>query len=244
MPISARTRSLPDLEVPRVPWSLLGPEFIREWGVPRGEIMPEHLEILGPTGSGKSFFLVDTLRERARRRESSVIYIATKAADRTIDQLGWPVATTWAEVRRHDQVVFWPRTSRRGSARKAFQNEKIADLLGHLWTKDANTIVTFDEFSYVEKLSGDMRDDLEMYLREGRSHGITVVAGKQRVQGVNRDMHSETDWKIAFKMNDADDNERLAELFGDRRLFVPVIEGLDREAAAEDRVPKGCLARK
>jgi hypothetical protein len=69
-----------------------------------------------------------------------------------------------------------------------------------------------------------------MYLREGRSHGITVVAGKQRAQGVNRDMHSETDWKIAFKMNDADDNERLAELFGDRKLFVPVIEGLDRRA--------------
>jgi hypothetical protein len=42
-------------------------------------------------------------------------------------------------------------------------------------------------------------------------------------------MHSETDWKLAFKMNDYEDNERLAQLFGSKRSYVPVIESLDRE---------------
>jgi hypothetical protein len=231
MSISART-PLPatDLQIERVPWSVIGPDFIKGWGNPRGELMPEHLEILGPTGSGKSFLLVDAIKERVRRRESSCIYIATKAADSTIDSLGWPVANSWRGVRQHDQVVYWPRTKRTGQARKRYQAERISDLLGNLWQPNANTVVIFDEFSYIEKLSPDLGDDCEMYLREGRSHGITCVAGKQRVQGAKRDMHSETDWKLAFKMNDRDDNDRLAELFGERKLYLPVIESLDREA--------------
>lgn len=230
MSTSARTLPPPsDLHIDRVPWSVLGPEFIASWGSPRGKIMPEHMEILGPTGSGKSFLLVDAVKERVRRRKSSCIYIATKAADSTIDQLGWPVVDTWTGVRRNEQCVFWPRTKRTGTVRKRYQAEKISDLLGNLWKPHANTVVIFDEFSYIEKLSADLGDDCEMYLREGRSHGITCVAGKQRVQGAKRDMHSETDWKMAFKMNDRDDNERLAELFGERKLYLPVIEGLDRE---------------
>lgn len=233
MSISPRTQSPPgttDLQVERVPWSVIGPDFIRSWGLPRGKVQPEHLEILGPTGSGKSFVLVDALKERVRRKESSAIYIATKQADSTIDQLGWPVTQVWRDVKRHDQVVFWPRTRRIGAARKEYQAERIGDLLGRLWQRDANTVLIFDEFSYIEGLPGDIKETLNMYLREGRSHGITCVAGKQRVQGVQRDMHSETDWKLAFRMNDRDDNERLAELFGERKAYLPIIESLDREA--------------
>lgn len=212
-----------------MPWSLLGPQFIAAWGQPRGRLMPEHLEILGPTGSGKSYLLVDMLRERVRRRGSAVIYVVTKAADSTIEQLGWPVEATWRGVRRHDQVVYWPRTKAIGQERKQFQNARIQDLLAHLWTPNANTVVVFDEFAYIETLSPEIKAELQMYLREGRSHGITVVAGKQRAQGTQRDMHSETDWKVAFRMNDDDDNARVAELFGPRRLYLPVLDSLDRE---------------
>lgn len=212
-----------------MPWSVLGPEFIALWGQPRGKVMPEHLEILGPTGSGKSFVLVDIIRERVRRRKSSVVYIATKQADDTIAQLGYPVVDSWREVTKHEQCVFWPRTDAIGEEREAFQEAKIYELLSHLWQPDANTVVIFDEFVYVEGLSRRIKALLNMYLREGRSHGITVVAGKQRVQGTQRDMHSETDWKLAFRMNDDDDNERLAQLFGSKREWLPVIDDLSRE---------------
>lgn len=218
-----------DLDLERVPWSVLGPEFIASWGQPRGKLMPEHLEIAGPTGSGKSYLLVDAIKERVRRRKSSAIYIATKQADDTIDALGWPIARTWREVRRHDQVVYWPRTKAIGEARKRFQAERIGDLLNRLWQPKANTVVVFDEFAYIETLPGDLKAICQMYLREGRSHGLTCVCGKQRIQGVQRDMHSETDWKFGFKMNDREDNERLAELFGERKLYLPIIDTLDRE---------------
>lgn len=215
--------------IERVPWSVIGPDFIASWGQPRGKMMPEHLEILGPTGSGKSYLLVDILKERARRRKSSIIYIVTKQADDTVEQLDWPVVDTWREVTQHDQCVYWPTTSKLGSERKAFQTEKVEELINRLWRKNANTIIVFDEFVYVEELSPELKELLAMLLREGRSHGLTVVGGKQRVQGVQRNFHSETDWKIAFRMNDRQDNERLAELFGTKRYYVDVIEDLDRE---------------
>jgi hypothetical protein len=78
-------------------------------------------------------------------------------------------------------------------------------------------------------MSAELKELLLMYLREGRSHGITVVGNKQRTQGVQRDLHSETDWKIAFQMSDLEDNERVAQLFGSKRAYVPVLESLSRE---------------
>lgn len=228
--ISTVSRPLPTVDGPeRIPWSEIGPEFIAAWGQPRGKLMPEHLEILGPTGSGKSYLLVDILKERARRRRSSIIYVVTKAADSTVEALDWPIVDTWREVTRHDQCVYWPQTSKLGIERKAYQAEKIEDLINHLWKKNANTVVVLDEFVYIEDLSSELKELLAMLLREGRSHGLTMVGGKQRVQGVQRNFHSETDWKIAFRMNDRQDNERLAELFGSKREYVEIIESLDRE---------------
>lgn len=216
-------------EVERVPWSLLGPEFIASWGRPRGKAEPEHLEILGPTGSGKGVFLRDILLERARRRNTSIIFICTKSADKTTKSMGWPIVDDWRGVTKHEQVIFWPRTSALGEERWAYQAAKIQDLLNRLWGEDANTVVVFDEYLYVESLTPDLKKTCGTYLREGRSHGIGCVLGKQRPQGVQRDMHSETDWKIAFRMNDDEDNERLAQLYGRKRDWLPVIQSLDRE---------------
>ena len=226
--ITQRSQPL-QLKIEHIPWSVLGPQFIAEWGRPRGEVQPEHMEILGPTGSGKSWFQKSILLERARRRGTHVIVIATKAADSTMTDMGWPIVDTWREVRKHPQCIFWPRTSKIGEEREAFQAAKIEDLLARLWQPNSNTIVVFDEWVYIEGLSRKLRSIMNMYVREGRSHGLTCVMGKQRPQGTQRDMHSESDWKIAFKMNDRNDNERLAELFGAKREWIPVIETLRRD---------------
>lgn len=233
-PSSTPRRSNPRLIVPekrieRIPWSQLGPPFIAEWGRPRGKNEPEHLEVLGPTGSGKGVFLRDILLERARRRSTHMIFICTKNADKTTASMGWPIEDTVRGTQQHEQVVFWPRTSKKGTERKVYQARKIQGLLDEIWEPDANTVIIFDEFLYVESLNRNLKDTCGMYLREGRSHGICCVMGKQRPQGVQRDMHSETDWKFAFKMNDDDDNERLAQLFGNKRAMLPVVNSLDRE---------------
>ena len=220
----------PDFTPPeRAPWSVIGPEFIRIWGRPRGKIQPEHVEIVGPTGSGKSWWEATVLLERARVKQSGIIIIATKPDDATLTRAGWPIVSTWREVRQHDQCIFWPRTRRIGRARKAYQAERIYDLLERLWVPHSNNVVAFEDAAYIEALNADLRDELEMYLREGRSQGITVIRNKQRVQGGTRLAHSETDWKVAFTPSDVDDAERCAQLFGSKRDWTPVLLGLDRE---------------
>jgi hypothetical protein len=213
----------------RRPWSAIGPEFARVWGRPRGKVQPEHIAIYGPTGSGKSWWEATILVQRVRLRQSGVIVVATKPDDATLIDMGWPITDSWTGVRQNDQVIFWPRTNRLGTARKAYQAERIQDLLDRLWVPKSNNIVAFEDASYIEGLSGNLRDTMEMYLREGRSNGITVIRNKQRVQGGTRLMHSETDWKAAFAPSDEDDAERNAQLFGNKRDWTPVLTGLDRE---------------
>lgn len=217
------------VELERIPWSLLGPEFSRIWGRPRGKNEPEHLEVLGPTGSGKSYFIARALKDRVAIRATGVIVICTKPADATMRALGWPIAKDWRGVQRNEQVIFWPRTSATGARRRAYQEAKIRDLLEKLWVPESNNLIVFDEVAYAEGLSKELRDLIQMYYREGRSQGIAVVSGKQRPQGTNRDMHSETAWKVAFKPADRADAERVAELFGQKRAWVDVLMDLDNE---------------
>lgn len=217
------------IRIERHPWSEIGPSFISEWGRPRGKQEPEHVQVLGPTGSGKGVLLRDILLERARRRQSHMVFIATKPADKTTLSMGWPIVDSWREVIQHEQVIFWPRTTKLGQARKDYLRAKVNDLLGRLWTPDSNTVVIWDEIGRIEKLGPDSKELVEMYFTEGRSLGITNVFGKQRTQGVQRDATANTDWKFTFRMGDQADTERVAELFGPRRQFVPVINGLDRQ---------------
>lgn len=230
-PVAVDWRRDPDFRTPeRRPWSELGPDVIDAWGVnEHGQPEPEHFEILGQTGSGKTYLECTLLQQRAIRRKTGAVMICTKPADKTVLRLGWPITDSWAEVQKEPNVIFWPRTSRMGLARKQYHDAKITDLLHRLWKPEANTIVAFDEIGYVESLSGEARALVQQYWREGRSQGITILAMKQRPQGVQRDMHSETPWKAAFQPEDRADLERFAELFGSRLDWMPVIHSLDKD---------------
>ena len=222
----------------RVPWSVLGPDFIQAWGFdpPRGK--REHLEVIGPSGSGKTYWVETVLQqhyaEAERRRsangrkhlETGAIFLATKKDDGIFAEMGWPIVGDVAEI-RDTNVIVWPRTSATGSRRKEFHERHVRSLLDHLWTEDANTILAFDEVGYAESLSGEVRTQIQQYWREFRSMGGQVIGMKQRPQGALRDMHSETYWTASFAPNDTADTERFAELFGRRRDWVPVFDTLD-----------------
>lgn len=214
--------------IPRAPWSEVGPEFILRWGYPDGKFQPEHIEILGPSGTGKTRFERTILAERVAVRESAAIFVATKKVDKEILRLGWPITDDWQVVHNTPQVIFWPRTKLLGRQRDRYMAQKIEDLLSQLWAEDAYVILCFDEIATVENLSPEMRSLIRMYWREARSHGITIVAMKQRPQGIQRDMHSETSWIACFKPKDEDDAKRYAEVLGSRKEWLPVLMGLDR----------------
>jgi nucleoside-triphosphatase THEP1 len=190
---------------------------------------PEHLEIVGPSGSGKTYALCTFLQDRYRSRRTAATLICTKPADKVIHRLGWPITGDYDEAVRRgwSNFIYWPKTRRMGSERKAYHEQRISHLLNRLWQPGANRIVAFDEIGYVEGLSGEIRALIQQYWREARSQGITVAAMKQRPQGALRDMHSETYWTAAFPPKDRADVERFAELFGHRRDWMPVFDGLD-----------------
>lgn len=229
--VDGYSRSVSFVEPERVPWSELGPDFIAVWGRPGGKVQAEHLEITGQSGSGKTYLLGTLLQQRAKYRNSSEILLATKNDDDTIPRLGWPIVSSWKELAKYRQAVFWPRTDKIGEEREAFHEAKIYDLLARLWTPGANTVLAFDEIGYVEELSNRVKKLIRQYWREARSAAnITMIAMKQRPVGVVRDQHSESRWKAVFPPADRADMRRFAELLGAPRDWAPVLDSLDQEA--------------
>lgn len=225
---TALLRALPE----RVSWEELGPDFYRAWGFPGGHWMPEHLTIYGPTGSGKSFFESKVLIERHRLHGDHVVVIATKPADKTLMSTGWPIITEWPprkgwnDKRQFECVIFWAKSGlgQEAQDRQAYQ---IEDLLHQLWVPDSNIIVAFDEIIYLEQELG-LKTTCSTYFREGRTVGITVVAGTQRPANVNRFMHSEATWSAYFAPKDEDDAKRMAEVAGNREYYMRILPELDR----------------
>jgi hypothetical protein len=217
---------------PRVPWEELGPDFLDAWGRPRGVWMPEHMEILGPNGSGKSFFEREVLLARARLRGSHIVILATKPADRTLSEMGWPVVTSWPpnqwNSKEQAQVIYWAKADGLGKEAVARQRQKVEDLLDGLWHPESNTVIAFDEIAYVAQELG-LATHITTYYREARALGITIIGNTQRPQGVPRAMHSESTWAVCFAPKDEDDAERVAQALGDKKHYVAVLMDLDRE---------------
>lgn len=214
-------------EIQRVPWADLGPEFIKTWGLPGGKFEPEHLTVYGKTGSGKSYFVAYVLRQRARARKSATVVVATKRADATLRNMGWPIIDSWPPGYGEKQVIYWARAKGISAEHRVPQRKKVKELMDQLWTPGANTVVYWDELTYLEQ-DLKLKTELATFYREGRTNGITNVASMQRPAGVSRLAHSEAGWTVAFAPKDVDDRKRVAEVFGDRARFMQILDSLDR----------------
>jgi hypothetical protein len=219
-------------EIPRVPWSQLGPSFMRQWGYPtragKRRRQPEHVEILGQNGSGKSFWVRLMLQQRAALRGSHIAVVATKPDDDTLTGFGWPIIDHWPPDYGKNQVIFWVKSKGISKAGRAEQRAKILEFLEKNWKPRANIIIYFDEVAYVCR-DLNLNLEVEKYFREGRALGITVVATTQRPQGVTRYMHSESSWTVCFAPKDDEDCERMAQVLGGKRTYMPILWQLNRQ---------------
>ncbi|HEX8763007.1 MAG TPA: hypothetical protein VF733_04605 [Candidatus Saccharimonadales bacterium] len=222
--------TMPVESPPRVPWSQLGPEFAMIWGRAKPENpQPEHMEVIGMNGSGKTYFIMKILQEAMLVRNTRIVIVVTKQDDDVFAQLGWPIVREFNQIRKHRQCIYWPLTTKLGDERKAFHEVRLYELLTRMWKKKAWFTIAFDEIAYVESLSPRVKSLVAMWWREARSMKITVIAMKQRPQGVQRDMHSETWWTVAFKPKDENDAERFAELLGNRKMWMALFEQMDAD---------------
>jgi len=219
---------------PEVPWSELGEDFIETYGHDdRGKLQAEHMEVTGQSGSGKSYAIATILQQRAARWDTAELGIVTKQTDDSLPKLGWPVVASYKELQqeKYRQAIFWPQTTAQGEERERFHEAEIHGLLSSLWPKPgevANVVVYFDEIRYIESLSRRLKKQVRMYWREGRSHGISIIAGAQRPVEMVRDQHSESRWKIVFPPADTGDMQRFAEMLGRWKDWQPVLESLDQ----------------
>ncbi len=212
---------------PVVAWEQLGPQFFEVWGRPHGTVMPEHLSVYGPSGSGKTYFITYVMTERARLRGTHAVVVATKKADRTLTEAGWPVIKDWPPDYGQNQVIWWARGGL-SDQQQAEQSKRVHMMMHTLWQEDANKIIAWDELPYVS-LDLGLGRQVATYYREGRSLGITNIAALQRPAGVPRHVHSEVSWTVAFRPKDQDDRDRVAEILGNRKYYRDVLESLDRE---------------
>jgi hypothetical protein len=232
-PTPAVDRNEP-VSVDRVPWSELAQEFAETWGrADPANPQPEHMEVLGINGSGKSLFVCKVVQERMIVRHTPTVFFESKPGDETIERLGWPIHDDVRRIQKERWSVYWPQTNATGRARRYYQADKFRDALNALWHKNSNIVVVFDDIGYIQSLNctdGEpLNPIIEMYLREGRSSGITNVLVKQRPQGAKREMHSETYWTAAFAPKDDDDKERFSQLFGAKKAWMPVFDSMDAE---------------
>lgn len=224
----------PAAPIKRQPWSAIAQEFAEVWGrMDPNNPQPEDVEVLGIKGSGKTLWMCKAVQERMLVRRTPCVIMQSKPADDTVLRLGWPVITNGdiQKVRKERWSIYWPQTNATGQARKQYQADMFLKLLDSLWHPQSNTIVVWDDVGYIESLYStngqSLGDIMEMYLREGRSSGITNVLLKQRPQGSRRVMHSETQWTVAFAPKDQDDMERFAQLFGDKKRYVEIFRSMD-----------------
>jgi hypothetical protein len=232
----AQSRDVEIKRPPRVPWSELAAEFAEAWGrADPTDPQPEHVEVIGINGSGKTLWMSKAVQERMIVRHTPCVILQSKPADDTVMRLGWPVITDGnvQKVARERWSIYWPQTNATGRARKLYQADQFEKLLNYLWRPQSNIIVVYDDFGYIQELTTSQGEPLapivQMYLREGRSSGITNVLIKQRPQGARREMHSETQYTVAFAPKDDDDKERFAQLFGARKAYMPVFDSMDAE---------------
>lgn len=218
--MTARPSDEPDAgEIRRVRWSALRGPFLNRWEA------GQHLALLGPTGSGKTFVAVDLLEGRARRRDASVVIFASKRRDSTLTKLGWPIIREWPpnyEQRQGRRIILWPPYGRASAARAnrgVFEHALDEILEEGGWT------VYLDEAIYFTEQLG-LRPILDEYWNTARSSGITVVASSQGVSWVPRAMFSQQQWAVVFGLHDRDIRDDAARMAGNRQRFEPVIAGL------------------
>jgi hypothetical protein len=186
------------------------------------------VSVYGPSGSGKTYLITYLLTMRARLRGTHAVVVATKKADKTLTEAGWPIIDDWPPDYGQNQVIWWARGGL-SNEQKAEQRAKMQHIMATLWQPEANKLIAWDELPYV---CGDLGLDrpVATFYREGRANGIGNLAAMQRPAGVTRYVHSEAGWTFSFKPKDQDDRDRVAEVFGNRKYYRDVLEGLDREA--------------
>lgn len=186
----------------RVTW----PELLGELDFQQGE----HVSILGPTGSGKTYLALALLPMRRY-----VLVLSNKSRDPEMTNLVF-----WRRYRRvkdwppehgpevYPRVILWPEY--RDATDQPEQARVFREALRSIH-RTGGWAVYVDEVAYLSK-NLDLRTDLESLWQQGRSLRVSVIAATQRPANVPLEMYSQASHLFVFRTPDRRDRDRLSEI--------------------------------
>lgn len=193
-----------------VPWQeFLDQRFVWRQG--------EHVSTIGPTGCGKS-----TLTRAILPRREYVVVAGTKPRDRTLDEFvreGYVRSTSWPPRRRwwqeqppgwDDRVIVWPRFTGAGSMQE--QADTFRAVFEDVFAEGGWCVVVDEVFYMCDELK--LKSWLTTLWTQGRSMGLSIVAGTQRPAFVPLHMYDQASHLFLFADNDERNLQRVGGLGG------------------------------
>lgn len=193
-------------EVDRLPWDrFVAERFHWEQG--------QHITLIGPTGSGKTTLALAILEQR-----EYVLAFGTKPKDKTLDKLvrrrGWRLVRTWDRmpnvIRGATRIVFWPKfltpDDVPAQAREISKAMREAFVVGG-WC------LFVDELHYMDNILG-LKKTVEMIWTQGRSIGLSLVAGSQRPAHISLMAYDQATHVFFWRDNDERNLKRISGMNG------------------------------
>ena len=209
----------------------------------RGGLKPgQHLSVVGPTGTGKTYTLVWF----AEDFESHSVLVVTKGADEMIERLvrerGWHLTRDvddiftadgkpgrllrqswgdrWEKRERPPQrIVYWPRVDSTNidvrTDRLTVALEAFVDRAYEYCRRSkANRVfVAIDETTFAA-MELNMNRRFTVVWNEGRSMGLSLGAAMQRTAWISKSAKSAPIYVVVFDTTDPDDLADLAKMAG------------------------------
>lgn len=172
----------------------------------------EHITLIGPTGAGKTTLALALLPQR-----DYAIAFATKPRDRTMDSLvrqGWRKIATADKlpkvIRGRTHLVFWPRFVTPDD--QAAQAYEIGQAMREAFVQGGYCLL-IDELWYMDKILG-LKRMVEALWTQGRSIGLSVVAGTQRPAHVSLLAYDQATHVFFWRDNDERNLARISGMNG------------------------------
>lgn len=225
--------------VSSLPWDEFLARFVGAWR------QGEHVSIVGATGSGKSVLALELLEARtaASERWSSAV-LANKPRDRELTKLtrrGWVKLRKWPPRHGERRILLWPgmRSVESFDTQAQVFDHALRELfLAGRWA------IYLDEVRYVSHTLGLGRL-LELFWLQGRSSGLTVVAGTQRSAWVPLEFYSQATHLLLFREASPANRKRLTEHCGgaDGTRVARVVSRLDTHEFLHVNTRTGSMVR-
>ena len=184
-----------------LPYSDFLPLLKRKWKV------GQHIGVIGPTGSGKSWLIADVLSLRKH-----VVVVATKSRDATLDKRyeDFKPKKTWPPDYGETKTLFWKKPKRLGDFGE--QQSAIYELMSDVFKRGGYTIA-FDDLYYVSETL-KLKRPLQMLYTQIRSQNASIVANMQRPAWIPLEALSQATFLLVFRLHDKADIDRVADGMG------------------------------